>query len=165
MLITPSYCQDVQVPLVKNFSSRFVTSLVSTFYRKNIKMAYSLTRYTPYYYDPVIVSTYTDEYYRMKDTLRSNQQAVERMIANVREVRWNICTLFFLGGTQIYKIERAIISGFERVRFMLFLPTKKLSDLIIIKTLKSVYLSDVDYIFGWLFCAWLFDSSKDLVSD
>lgn len=50
-------------------------------------MAYSLTRYTPYYYDPVIVSTYTDEYYRMKDALRSNQQAVERMIDSVREER------------------------------------------------------------------------------
>jgi len=50
-------------------------------------MAYSLTRYSPYYYDPVLVSTYTDEYHRMKDALRSNQLAVERMIDSVREER------------------------------------------------------------------------------
>ena len=63
-------------------------------------MAYSLTRYSPYYYDPVLVSTYTDEYYRMKESLRSNQMAVERMIDSVRDV--SNCFRFLLVDCFLY---------------------------------------------------------------
>jgi len=64
-------------------------------------MAYSLSRYTPYYYEststPVVQYTtlhhnYTGEYERMRDTLRSNQQAIERMISQVQEERNRVVT-------------------------------------------------------------------------
>jgi chromosome segregation ATPase len=56
-------------------------------------MAYSsyiTTRYTPYYYDPIIVSSYESEFNKMKDTLRQNQYAVDRMIDQVRVERRRI---------------------------------------------------------------------------